>query len=137
SLDDFGTGYSSLQHVRRLPLAEVKVDRSYVQGMVGDPEDAAVVRSIVELADGMGLRVVAEGVEDEATWRALVAAGCQVAQGWYCARAMPAEEVLPWLAAYHPAGLVPGGGPFGGRTAPGAVQVDAGRPGPVGHRAGW
>jgi len=139
SLDDFGTGYSSLQHVRRLPLAEVKVDRSYVQGMVGDPEDAAVVRSIVELADGMGLRVVAEGVEDEATWRALVAAGCQVAQGWYCARAMAADELLPWLATYRQAGAAAGGGPFGGRTASrtGAVQVDAGRPGPVGHRAGW
>ncbi len=118
SLDDFGTGYSSLPHVRRLPLAEVKVDRSYVQGMVLDPADAAVVRSIVELADGMGLRVVAEGVEDEPTWRALVAAGCQVAQGYYCGRAMSGEEVLAWLADYRPIAA----------RRPGAVEVDAGRP---------
>jgi len=102
SLDDFGTGYSSLQHLRRLPLAEVKVDRSFVLGMAQDPDDAAIVRSIVELAGALGLRVVAEGVEDEPTWRRLAAAGCHVAQGWFYARPMPGDELVSWLARYRP-----------------------------------
>jgi diguanylate cyclase len=104
SLDDFGTGYSSLQHLRRLPLAEVKVDRSFVLGMARDPDDAAIVTSTVELARALGLRVVAEGVEDEPTWRMLAAAGCEVAQGWFYARPMPGEDLLSWLARYRPLG---------------------------------
>ena len=102
SLDDFGTGYSSLQHLRRLPLAEVKVDRSFVLGMSRDADDAAIVASIVELAGALGLRVVAEGVEDEPTWRMLASAGCHVAQGWFYARPMPGDELLSWLARYRP-----------------------------------
>jgi diguanylate cyclase (GGDEF)-like protein len=102
SLDDFGTGYSSMQHLRRLPLAEVKIDRSFVLGMAEDPDDEAIVRSIIELAGALGLRVVAEGVEDEATWRLLLAAGCEVAQGWYYARPMPANQLVSWLARYRP-----------------------------------
>ncbi|MFR9775909.1 putative bifunctional diguanylate cyclase/phosphodiesterase [Micromonospora sp. MS34] len=102
ALDDFGTGYSSLQHLRRLPLSEVKVDRSFVLGMAEDPDDAAIVRSMIELAGALGLRVVAEGVEDERTWRLLHAAGCDVAQGWFHARPMPAEELATWLSRYRP-----------------------------------
>jgi diguanylate cyclase (GGDEF)-like protein len=102
SLDDFGTGYSSLQHLRRLPLAEVKVDRSFVLGMARDQDDAAIVASIVELAGALGLRVVAEGVEDEPTWRRLAAAGCHVAQGWFYAPPMAGDELLGWLARYRP-----------------------------------
>ncbi|GAB3073271.1 putative bifunctional diguanylate cyclase/phosphodiesterase [Micromonospora schwarzwaldensis] len=102
ALDDFGTGYSSLQHLRRLPLSEVKVDRSFVLGMADDPDDAAIVRSMIELAGALGLRVVAEGVEDERTWRLLHAAGCDVAQGWFHARPMPAEELITWLSRYRP-----------------------------------
>ncbi|GAB3848648.1 hypothetical protein GCM10029963_31840 [Micromonospora andamanensis] len=102
ALDDFGTGYSSLQHLRRLPLAEVKVDRSFVLGMAEDSDDAAIVRSTIELAKALGLRVVAEGVEDERTWRMLHAAGCDAAQGWFYARPMPAEELVAWLARYRP-----------------------------------
>ncbi|MFI9642114.1 putative bifunctional diguanylate cyclase/phosphodiesterase [Micromonospora sp. NPDC051925] len=107
SLDDFGTGYSSLQHLRRLPLSEVKVDRSFVLGMADDADDAAIVRSTIELAGALGLRVVAEGVEDERTWRLLYAAGCDVAQGWFYARPMPAEELAAWLARYRPLSPVP------------------------------
>jgi diguanylate cyclase (GGDEF)-like protein len=102
SLDDFGTGYSSLQHLRRLPLAEVKIDRSFVLGMVSDPDDAAVVGSIIDLARALGLRVVAEGVEDDETRRLLVGHGCEVAQGWFYARPMPADALASWLARYRP-----------------------------------
>jgi diguanylate cyclase len=102
ALDDFGTGYSSMQHLRRLPLAEVKVDRSFVLGMAVDADDAAIVRSVIELAGALGLRVVAEGVEDERTWRLLYEAGCHVAQGWFYARPMPGDELAAWLARYRP-----------------------------------
>jgi diguanylate cyclase len=102
ALDDFGTGYSSMQHLRRLPLAEVKVDRSFVLGMAGDADDAAIVRSVIELANALGLRVVAEGVEDERTWRLLHAAGCHVAQGWFFAQPLPASKVADWVARYRP-----------------------------------
>lgn len=105
SLDDFGTGYSSLQHLRRLPLAEVKIDRSFVLGMVHDPDDAAVVMSIIDLARALGLRVVAEGVEDDATRRRLIDGGCEVAQGWYFARPMPADALVAWLARHRPSGV--------------------------------
>ncbi|MGZ4582724.1 MAG: EAL domain-containing protein, partial [Nocardioidaceae bacterium] len=114
ALDDFGTGYSSMQHLRRLPLAEVKIDRSFVLGMAIDADDAAIVRSVIELAGALGLRVVAEGVEDERTWRLLHAAGCDVAQGWFYARPMPAEDLVGWLSRYRP-------------VKPGPVQELAGR----------
>ncbi len=106
SLDDFGTGYSSMLHLRRLPLAEVKIDRSFVIGMASDDDDASIVRSIIELAGALGLRVVAEGVEDERTWRRLAAQGCHVAQGWFYARPMPAGELPAWLSRYRPPRLL-------------------------------
>ncbi|MET3429130.1 diguanylate cyclase (GGDEF)-like protein [Actinoplanes tereljensis] len=102
SLDDFGTGYSSLQHLRRLPLAEVKIDRSFVLGMATNRGDAAIVRSVIDLAEAMGLRAVAEGVEDERTWRLLAAAGCHAAQGWFHARPMPPADLATWLSRYRP-----------------------------------
>jgi diguanylate cyclase (GGDEF)-like protein len=102
ALDDFGTGYSSMQHLRRLPLSEVKVDRSFVLGMAGDADDAAIVRSVIELANALGMRVVAEGVEDEPTWQLLHAAGCHVAQGWFFAQPMPAAKLVDWVARYRP-----------------------------------
>jgi diguanylate cyclase (GGDEF)-like protein len=116
SLDDFGTGYSSLQHLRRLPLSEVKVDRSFVLGMATDGGDAAIVRSVIALADSLGLRVVAEGLEDERTWRLLAAMRCHAAQGWFHARPMPAPDLAQWLRRYRP--LRPG-------REPGALAVPA------------
>jgi diguanylate cyclase (GGDEF)-like protein len=97
SLDDFGTGYSSLGHLRALPVSELKVDRSFVQRVAEDPRDQAIVRSIVDLAGGLGMRVVAEGVEDDRTWQALRELGCDVAQGWHLSRAEPAHLLTPWL----------------------------------------
>jgi diguanylate cyclase len=102
SLDDFGTGYSSMQHLRRLPLAEVKIDRSFVLGMAEDPDDEAIVRSIIELSGALGLRVVAEGVEDERTFLMLTRMRCEVAQGWFYARPMPADQLASWLSRYRP-----------------------------------
>ena len=99
SLDDFGTGWSSLGHLRRLPVQELKVDRSFVQRMAADARDAAIVRSVVDLGVGLGMRVVAEGVEDSATWRLLAEMGCDEAQGWLLSRAEPAEVLTPWLLA--------------------------------------
>ena len=99
SLDDFGTGYSSLGHLRRLPVQELKIDRSFVQRMGDDPRDRAIVRSVVDLAEGLGMRVVAEGVEDAATWQALRELGCDVAQGWYVCRPQPADVLTAWLHA--------------------------------------
>ena len=99
SLDDFGTGYSSLGHLRRLPVREIKVDRSFVRRMATDPRDHAIVRSVVDLARGLGMRVVAEGVEDQCTWDALREMGCACAQGWHLSRALPAHALTPWLLA--------------------------------------
>ena len=99
SLDDFGTGHSSLGQLRALPVSELKVDRSFVRRMAEDPRDRAIVRSVVDLADGLGMRVVAEGVEDQQTWDALRELGCDVAQGWHLSRAEPAEVLTPWLLA--------------------------------------
>jgi predicted signal transduction protein with EAL and GGDEF domain len=97
SLDDFGTGYSSMAHLRRLPVSEVKIDRSFTSRIAEDPEDHAIVRSIIDLGHDLGLRVVAEGVEDEQTQRLLAQAGCDIAQGWLVARPMPSHQVPAWL----------------------------------------
>ncbi|MDX6216840.1 MAG: diguanylate cyclase, partial [Frankiales bacterium] len=100
SLDDFGTGWSSLMQLRQLPVSEIKVDRSFVGRMVQDPRDHAIVCSVIDLARGLGMRVVAEGVEDHATWQRLSAMGCDRAQGWWLSRALPASELGPWLAKH-------------------------------------
>ncbi|WP_342742716.1 bifunctional diguanylate cyclase/phosphodiesterase [Streptomyces indicus] len=99
SLDDFGTGYSSLVHLRRLPVSELKIDRSFVARLAVDAEDAEIVRCTVDLAHSLHLVVVAEGVEDDETWERLRDLGCDAVQGWLVAAAMPAEETTAWLLA--------------------------------------
>jgi EAL domain-containing protein (putative c-di-GMP-specific phosphodiesterase class I) len=99
SLDDFGTGYSSLVHLRRLPVSELKIDRSFVARLAVDTEDAEIVRCTVDLAHSLGLLVVAEGVEDDETWERLRDLGCDAVQGWLVAAAMPPEETTAWLWA--------------------------------------
>ena len=98
SVDDFGTGYSSLAYLRRLPVTEVKIDKSFVQDMGTDAGDAAIVETIVGLARHLGLRVVAEGVEDELSRERLVNMGCDLAQGYLISRPMPADRLDAWLA---------------------------------------
>ncbi|MGA4542761.1 putative bifunctional diguanylate cyclase/phosphodiesterase [Uniformispora flossi] len=100
SLDDFGTGYSSFVHLRHIPVSEIKIDRSFVARLTVDEEDAAIVRSTVDLAHSLGLRVVAEGVEDDATWDRLRDLGCDSAQGWLIARALPRDEATAWLVRH-------------------------------------
>jgi diguanylate cyclase (GGDEF)-like protein/PAS domain S-box-containing protein len=97
SVDDFGTGYSSLTHLRELPIDEIKIDKSFVMGMATSDADAAIVRTVIDLAHNLGKQVCAEGVEDEATWHKLRDLGCDLAQGFWIARPMPAEELMQWL----------------------------------------
>ena len=99
SLDDFGTGYASLQQLRQLPLQEVKVDRTYVNNMVDNPADRAIVTSVHQLAQALGVDVVAEGVEDERTAQALATLTGTIGQGWYFGRPMAAEDLRHWRLA--------------------------------------
>jgi diguanylate cyclase len=98
SIDDFGTGYSSLVYLQRLPVVELKIDRSFVTSLVSATADATIVRSIIDLAHNVGAQVVAEGVEDEQTMTRLVEYGCDQAQGYHFSRPLPAEKLLAWLA---------------------------------------
>jgi diguanylate cyclase (GGDEF)-like protein len=98
ALDDFGTGWSSLAHLRRLPVAELKIDRSFVGDMVSDEDDASIVRTTLDLARSLRLRVVAEGVEDEETWALLAELGADAIQGFVLSRPLPPAQLDAWLA---------------------------------------
>ncbi len=98
SIDDFGTGYSSLSYLKRLPIEEIKVDRSFVMQMHVDANDFMIVRATVDLGRNLGLRVVAEGVEDLATFDRLAEFGCDEAQGYYISKPMSAVEFTRWLS---------------------------------------
>ena len=97
AIDDFGVGYSSLAYLKRLPVSEIKIDRSFVMNMENDDNDRVIVRSTIDLGRNLGLRVVAEGVEDEATWDALAALNCDQAQGYWLSRPIPADQIPAWL----------------------------------------
>ena len=97
SIDDFGTGYSSLAYLTTLPVDELKIDRSFVLGMQGSAKDATIVRSTVSLGHDLGLSVVAEGVEDDATWDRLRAFGCDLIQGYVVARPLFPAALAEWL----------------------------------------
>ena len=98
SIDDYGTGYSSLSYLRRLPVNEMKIDKSFVTSMGSDENDDVIVRSTVDLGHNLGLRVVAEGVEDVRSWRRLIDLGCDSAQGYFLSRPIPADEVEALVA---------------------------------------
>ncbi|HLG69832.1 MAG TPA: EAL domain-containing protein [Chloroflexota bacterium] len=102
SIDDFGTGYSSLAYLKRLPVREIKIDKSFVRDMAEDENDAVIVRSTIDLGHNLGLQVVAEGVESRAAWDQLVDLGCDLAQGFLMAAPMTAAELECWLAQTPP-----------------------------------
>lgn len=97
ALDDYGTGYSSLSYLKRMPVGEMKIDRSFVQNMVNDPSDTVIVRSTIDLAHNLGLRVVAEGVESAAILSQLCLLGCDQAQGYHFSRPLSAADFETWL----------------------------------------
>jgi diguanylate cyclase (GGDEF)-like protein len=99
-IDDFGTGYSSLAYLRRLPVSALKIDKSFVMGMLREENDAVIVRSTIDLGRNLGLEVVAEGVESAELWTRLAALGCDVAQGFHLSMPLPPEDVPRWLDAW-------------------------------------
>lgn len=102
ALDDFGTGYSSLSYLKRLPCEALKVDQSFVRDMLSDPDDLAIVQTVIGLAAAFRREVVAEGVETIAHGRALLELGCQIAQGYGIARPMPASSIGDWIRGWAP-----------------------------------
>jgi EAL domain-containing protein (putative c-di-GMP-specific phosphodiesterase class I) len=102
AIDDFGTGYSSLAYLRTVPVTTLKIDMSFVRGMVDSPEDASIVEAVVALGRGLGLTVLAEGVETEEQRTMLKGLGCDAIQGYLLARPLPAGEVDSWLKASEP-----------------------------------
>jgi diguanylate cyclase (GGDEF)-like protein len=100
SVDDFGTGYSSLSYLRRLPVNEVKIDRSFIAHLSHDTHDLLIARAIIDLGTNLALDVVAEGIEDQDTWDHLAALGCHAIQGYHLAKPMPVADLPPWLHGY-------------------------------------
>ena len=114
SLDDFGTGYSTLTYLKRLPVHALKIDRSFVRDMLIDPDDLTIVQGIIGLAEGFRHEAIAEGVETEEQAELLVGLGCDLAQGYFVARPMPAELLPGWIRDWRPPhdwatlGVIPG-----------------------------
>jgi diguanylate cyclase len=124
SIDDFGTGYSSMAYLKSLPVHELKVDRSFVAQMTSNSRDAVIVRSTADLGRNLGLRVVAEGVEDQGTLQELDALGCDAVQGYYVSRPVPPDELITWLQQQRLA-----------THRPAAPALTAGLPAAPAHRA--
>jgi diguanylate cyclase (GGDEF)-like protein len=128
SVDDFGTGYSSLANLRRMPIDELKIDRSFVSPMLRDESDLIIVRSTINLGHDLGLRIIAEGVEDGATLERLATLGCDLAQGYHLSRPMPADAFNAWLQHASPNPTPPQpvlSAHNGARPTNGAVLLDA------------
>ena len=104
AVDDFGTGYSSLLYLRRYPLDMLKIDRSFVAGLVDNPEDATIVDAVVRLGHSFGLQTVAEGVETAEQLRLLRSLGCDMGQGYFWGRPLPPETLISRILAEHPMG---------------------------------
>jgi EAL domain-containing protein (putative c-di-GMP-specific phosphodiesterase class I) len=97
AIDDFGTGYSSLAYLKKLPVGAIKIDKSFVKNLASDENDAAIVRSTIEMGHHLGLAVVAEGVESADVWDQLARLGCDAAQGYYMCRPMSDRDLEQWL----------------------------------------
>lgn len=102
ALDDFGTGYSSLTYLKRLPVYKLKIDQSFVRDMLDDPDDLAILQGTIGLASAFGRKVIAEGVETVEHGELLLQLGCELGQGYGIARPMPAADIPPWVATWHP-----------------------------------
>jgi len=107
SIDDFGTGYSSLAQLRDIPFDELKVDRGFVHGACRDPSLKAIVEASLGLAQQLGMKTVAEGVEDQADWDYLRLAGCDLAQGYFIAKPQPARDLGAWMVEWERRRLQP------------------------------
>lgn len=101
AIDDFGTGYSSLSQLKLMPVSELKIDREFVMHLAEEPEDQTIVKSTIDLAHSFDLKLVAEGVEDEASLKLLSAWGCEWAQGYWISRPMPRNQVCDWLKGFQ------------------------------------
>lgn len=107
SIDDFGTGYTSMSYLRDLPVDELKIDRSFVMGMLGDTKDAVIVHTSIDLARRLGMRAIAEGVDDESIWHALQALDCDAAQGYWFSRPLPGDQLTAWLSVWRTEHSIP------------------------------
>jgi len=105
SIDDFGTGYSSLAYLKHLEIDELKIDRSFVMGMNEYKNDLVIVQTVINMAHSMGLRVVAEGVENYEEWRVLNSMGCDFIQGYFISRPKPVDEISVWLREFYQYGM--------------------------------
>ena len=123
SIDDFGTGYSSLAYLRDLPVDQLKIDRTFVQNMENDADNAVIVRAVVDLARNLGLGTVAEGVENQSTWEVLTELGCGSAQGYVLARPMAADAFWSWLHEYSQESAGAGGGEQGPAMVEGGLTA--------------
>jgi diguanylate cyclase (GGDEF)-like protein len=101
SIDDFGTGYSSMAYFKNIPANELKIDQSFVRYMLENKMDQHIVKTVIKMAQGFELKVVAEGIEDEMTFAALQQLGCDIAQGYHLARPMPQEAFVQWLDEFE------------------------------------
>ena len=102
SIDDFGTGYSSMAYFKYIPANELKIDQSFVRYMLENTMDEHIVKTIIEMAHGFEIDVIAEGIENKETYEALKAIGCNIAQGFYLAKPMSQEQFIEWLDNYKP-----------------------------------
>jgi EAL domain-containing protein (putative c-di-GMP-specific phosphodiesterase class I) len=100
SIDDFGTGYSSMEQLSRVPFAEMKIDRTFVNGAVENAKSRAILESSAELGRSLNMSVVAEGVETRKEWNTVRTAGIDIVQGYFAGRPMPAEQIPVWLAKW-------------------------------------
>lgn len=97
SMDDYGIGYSSMQQLSRCPFTELKIDRAFVDGASNHPNRRVILESSIQMGKRLGVTTIAEGVEAEADWRLLKELGCEVAQGFFVSKPMPAEELILWI----------------------------------------